>query len=93
LEFLTTDFKDNGYSPQQIQQALIPVTRTTKTNERPTLIAFIPYTQTTYGQLSRTLAKHNNKSVFLPPQKIYSYLPPVKDVLGFKNAGCVQHPV
>jgi len=93
LEFLTTDFKENGYSPQQIQQALKPITWTAKTNERPPLIAFIPYTQTTNGQLSRMLAKHNIKSVSLPPRKIHSYLPPVKDALGFKNAGCVQHPM
>jgi hypothetical protein len=70
LEFLTTVFKENGYSPQQIQQDLKPVPRTAKTNERPTLIAFITYTQTTYGRLSRTLAKHNIKSVSLPPRKI-----------------------
>jgi len=69
-KFLTSVFKENGYSSQQIQQALKPVTRTAKTNERPTLIAFIPYTQTTYGRLSRTLAKHNIKSVSLPPRKI-----------------------
>ena len=35
LEFLTTDFKGNGYSPKQIQQVLKPVTWTAKTNERP----------------------------------------------------------
>jgi hypothetical protein len=48
--------------------------RTTNTNEKPTLIAFIPYTQTAYGQLSRMLAKHI-RSVPLPSGKIYSYLP------------------
>lgn len=69
LELLTTVFKENGYSPQQIQAALKPVTRTVKTNERPTLIAFIPYTQTTYDRLSRTLAKRNIKNVSLPPRK------------------------
>jgi hypothetical protein len=45
LEIFTTDFKENGYSSQQMQ-ALKPVTWTTKINERPTLVAFIPYTQT-----------------------------------------------
>jgi hypothetical protein len=49
LEFLTTVFKDIGYSPQQIQQAFKPATQTAKTNEKPTSIAFIPYTQKTYG--------------------------------------------
>jgi hypothetical protein len=33
LEFLTTVFKDSGYSPQQI----------------PILTAYVPYTQTAYG--------------------------------------------
>lgn len=28
------------------------------------------------------LAKHNTKSITLPPRKIHSYLPPVKDALG-----------
>jgi len=62
LEFLTTVFKNNGYSPQQIR-SLKPATRTTKTNKNPTSIAFIPYTQTTYGRLSRMLAKHNKLSL------------------------------
>jgi hypothetical protein len=49
LEFLTTFFKDIGYSPQQIQQAFKHATQIAKTNEKPTSIAFIPYTQKTYG--------------------------------------------
>jgi hypothetical protein len=28
--------------------------------------------------------KHDDKSVSLPPRKIYSYLPPVKDALGLR---------
>jgi len=43
LEFLTTVFKDNGYSPQQIR-AMEPATRTTKTSDKPTSTAHIPYT-------------------------------------------------
>jgi len=58
--------------------------RTANTNDTPTLTVFIPYTQTTYGRLSRMLPKHNIKTVALPPRKIYSYLPPVKDTLGLK---------
>jgi len=49
LEFLTTVFKDNGYSPQQIRRAMEPATWTAKTNDKPTSTAYIPYTQTTYG--------------------------------------------
>ena len=42
LEFLTTVFKDNGFSPQQIQ-VMEPATRTAKTNDKPTSTACIPY--------------------------------------------------
>jgi len=66
--------------------------RTTNTNGKPTLIAFIPYTQTTYGQLSRMLAKHIIKSVTVPPRKICSYLPPVKDALGLRTPGVYSIP-
>jgi hypothetical protein len=57
-------------------------TQTAKTNDKPTSIACRPYTQTAYGQLSRMLAKHNIKSITLPPKKISSYLPLVKDAVG-----------
>jgi hypothetical protein len=69
------------------------VIRTDKTNYKPTPNAYIPYTQTTYGRLSTTLAKHNIKSVVLPPRKILSYLPPVNDVFGIKNTGYIRHPI
>ena len=91
LEFLTTIFKDNGYSPQQIQ-AMEPATGTAKTNDEPTSTAYIPYTQTTYGWLSRMMAKHNIKSVALPPRKIFSYLPPVKEALGLRTLGIYSIP-
>jgi hypothetical protein len=67
LELLTTVLKENGYSPQQIRRAMEPAARTAETNDKPTSNAYIPYTQTTYGRLSRMLAKHNIKSVTLPP--------------------------
>ena len=37
------------------------------------------------------LAKHN-KSVSLPPRKIYSYLPLVKDALGIRTSGVYSIP-
>ena len=43
--------------------------------------AYIPYTQTTFGRLSRMLAKHNINIVALPPIKVFSYLPQVEDAL------------
>jgi hypothetical protein len=64
-----------------------PTTWTTKTNDKPTLTAYITYTLTTYGRLNRILPKHNIKRVALPPRKIYSYLEPVKDALGLRMPG------
>jgi hypothetical protein len=43
LEYLTTIFKDNGYSSQQIQKAMELATWTAKTNDKPTSTAYIPY--------------------------------------------------
>jgi hypothetical protein len=60
-------------------------TWTAKDKDKPTSTAYIPYTQTTYDRLSRMLAKHNIKSVALPPRKITSYLPPVKDAPGLRT--------
>ena len=92
LEFLTTVFKDNGYSPQQIWWAMEPAARTAKTSDKPISTAYVPYTQTTYGQLSRMLAKQNIKGVALPPRKISSYFPQVKDALGLRALGVYSIP-
>jgi len=89
LEFLTTIFKDIGYSPQQIQQAFKPATQTAKTNEKPASIVSIPYTQKTYGWLSRMLAKHI-KSISLSPRKYLQLPSTCQGCLGIKNARCVQ---
>jgi len=91
-KFLTTVFKDNGYSPQQIRRAMKPSAWTPKTNDKPTSTAYIPYTQKTFGRLSRMLAKHNIKSVALPPRKISTYFPPVKDALGLRTPGVYSIP-
>jgi hypothetical protein len=67
------------------------VARSSKTNDKPTLTAYIPYTQTTYGRLSRMLAKHNIKSVTLPPRKIF-YLPTVEAALGLRTLDIYSIP-
>jgi hypothetical protein len=92
MEFLTTVFKNDGYNTQQIQQALKLQTKTAKTNDKPTSTAYIPYTQTAYGRLSRILAKHNIKSIALPPKKISNYLPPVKDAVALRTPGIYSIP-
>ena len=82
LTFLTQVFKQNGYSHQQIQRAMKPATRVIETEDKSISTAYLPYTQTTYGRISRMLAKYNIKSVALPPRKISSYMPPTKDPPG-----------
>jgi hypothetical protein len=81
LEFPKTIFRKNGYSIKQIQWALNLAVKTSKLKGKPTSVALLPHVQMTYGQLSRTLAKHNIKCVGLPPRKISSLLHPVKDNL------------
>jgi hypothetical protein len=92
LEFLTTVFKNNRYSTQQIRRAMKPPTKTAKTKDKPTSTVYIPYTQATYGRLSRMLTKHNVKSIPLPPKKISDYLPSVKDAVGLKTPGIYSIP-
>ena len=84
--------KNNGYSKQQIRRAMQPSKHATKSKDESTTTAYIPYTASTYSRLSRMLAKHNIKSVALPPRKIASYLPPVKDALGLKTPGIYRIP-
>jgi hypothetical protein len=92
LDFLSTIFKNNGYSQQQINQARKPATQTRKDQEKPTSTAYLPYTQTTYGRLSRMLAKYNIKSIALPQKKISCYLPPYKEQLGLRTPGIYSIP-
>jgi hypothetical protein len=44
------------------------------------------------NQLSRMLAKHNIKSVALPPKRLSSYLPPVKETLDLSTPGIYSNP-
>jgi hypothetical protein len=92
MEFLTTVFKNKAYSTQQISRAMKPPTKTAKSKDKPNLRAYIPYTQTTYGRLSRMMAKYNIKSIQLPPKKFSNYLPPVKDAVGLKTPGIYSIP-
>jgi len=69
-----------------------PTARTAKTKDKAISTTYSPYTQTTFGRLNRVLAKHNIKSIALPPKKIASYLPPVKETLGLKIPGIYSIP-
>jgi len=67
---------------------LLPSTNTTshktsqknnKTEEKTLSTSYLPYTQTTYGYLSRMLPKYNIKCIAITPKKISSYMPLTKD--------------
>ena len=93
LVFLITVFKGNGYSPQQIRRAMKHTPRIKKTNDKPVATAVLPYTQTTYGCLSRMLAKHNIKSI--APTTEDNSQPPAnrQGRLATKNTGGLWHPM
>jgi hypothetical protein len=38
------------------------------------------------------VAKHDIKCIALPPTKIFSYLPPVKDAVGLRTPGIYSIP-
>jgi len=69
-----------------------PATRTSKTEDKPISTAYLPYTQPTYGRISRMLAKYNIKSIAIPPKKISSYMPPTKDTSGLRTPGIYKIP-
>jgi hypothetical protein len=80
-----------AYSIKQIREALNPEVRTSKPKEKPKSVTLLPYVWMAYIQLSRMLAKHNTKSVGLLPRKISSRLHPVKNDLGMRTPGVLQH--
>jgi hypothetical protein len=91
LEFPKTIFRENGYSIKQIQWALNLAVKTSKLKEKVNSVALLPHVQMTYGQLSRTLAKHI-RCVGVQPRKISSLLCPVKDNLEARTAEVYSIP-
>jgi len=69
-----------------------PATRTIKTEDKPISTAYLPYTQTTYGRISRMLAEYNIKSVAIPPTKISSYMQPTKDAPELRTPNVYKIP-
>ena len=64
-----------------------PATRTIKPEDKPISTAYMPDTQTTYGRISKMLAKYNIKIVAIPPRKISNYMPLTKDAPGLRTPG------
>jgi hypothetical protein len=65
--------------------------RTLKPKEKLTSFSLLPYFQMTYSWLSRILAKYNIKCVSLQPRKNSSLFHLVKDDLGVRTPGVLQH--
>ena len=68
-----------------------PATRVIEIEDKSISTAYLPHTQTTYGRISRMLAKYI-KSVALPPRKISSYMPRTKDPPGLRTPGIYKIP-
>jgi hypothetical protein len=90
--FLSDIFRQNGYTERQIRRGLIPPPGVGQTNGKPDSVAFLPYVGSIFNHISRMLARHNIKSVGLPPRKISSFLRPVKDHLGLRTPGVYSIP-
>jgi hypothetical protein len=63
-----------------------------QSDEKSDSVAFLPYVGSIFNRINRVLARHNIKSVGLPPRKISSFLQPVKDDLGLKTPGVYSIP-
>jgi hypothetical protein len=53
----------------------------------PDLVSFLPF-----NYIRRVLSWHSFKSLALPLRRFSSFLQPVKDDLGLKTQGVIQHP-
>jgi hypothetical protein len=92
LVFLGDTFRQNGYTEWQICRALNHPPRVGQSDEKPDSVAFLPYVWSIFNRIRRVLARHNIKSVGLPPRKISSFLWLVKDDLGLRTPGVYSIP-
>jgi hypothetical protein len=63
-----------------------------QTDRKPDSVTFLPYVGSTFNRISRVLARHNIKSVGMPPWKISSFFHLVKDDLGLRTPGVYSIP-
>jgi hypothetical protein len=92
LVFLRDVIKQNGYNNQQIHRALNHRPHVGQQENKPNSVAFLPFVQPVFNQISRMLAKCNIKSVALHHIKLFSLLHPVKGNLGLRNPGVCKIP-
>jgi hypothetical protein len=70
LVFLRDVFKQNGYNDRQIHRALNRRPHLPQPDNEPNSVAFLPFVGTVFNRISRLVARHNIKSVGLPPMKL-----------------------
>jgi hypothetical protein len=84
-------FKQNGYNSQQIQTALHSRPHLDQPDNKPNLVAFLPFFSIIFNRISRMMARHI-KSVGLTHMKLCSPLRYVKDRLGLRISGMYRTP-
>jgi hypothetical protein len=67
LVFLRDILKQNSSNGQHINRALNRRPHSVPPNSRPNRVAFLPVVKTIFNSIARVLARHNIKSVGLPP--------------------------
>jgi hypothetical protein len=92
LVLLGDIFRQNGYTEPQIRRALNPPPRACRSDEKSDSVAFLPCVGKIFNRISRVLARHNIKSVGLPPKNLSGFLRPVKDDLGLMTPGVYSIP-
>jgi hypothetical protein len=84
---LRETFKKNGYSSQDIQQALHPKTKPKTESEKLVGVALIQYEHSTSNKIRKLRAKHKIKTVHIPAKKTINMISPVEDNLGLRTSG------
>jgi hypothetical protein len=92
LVFLKDVFKENGHNDRQIHRALNRRPLLPQPDNKPHLVAFLPFVGTVFNRISIVLARQNIKSVGLSHMKLSSLLRPVKDHLGLRTPGVYRIP-
>jgi hypothetical protein len=92
LVFLRDVLRQNGYNDWQIQRVLNRRPNTSRPDDNPDSVSFLPYIGTLFNRISRVLSRHNIKSVRLLPKKISGFLRRIKDNLGLRTPGVYRIP-
>ncbi|XP_023707716.1 uncharacterized protein LOC111864596 [Cryptotermes secundus] len=96
LVLLGDVFRKNGYNNRQLHRVLNRQPNISRHECKLGSVSFLPsfppYVGTIFNRISRVLSRHIIKSVGLPPNKLPSFLQPVKDSLGLRTQGVYSIP-